>query len=199
MSLKKEQITGLILAGGLSTRMGGVDKGLQHLDGVPMVLHVLNRIKPQVGAVMINANRQVDEYKRFGAPVCGDIVEGYAGPLAGIHAGLTQCRTEYLISVPCDAPLLPTDLVQRLATSLTAHAADAAVAATGNGAQAQRHPVFLLIRISLLDHLTSYLNDGGRKVDGWLQSLRCSEVVFDDERAFANANTREDLDALTRR
>jgi len=199
MSLSKEQITGLVLAGGLSTRMGGVDKGLQHLDSMPMALHVLNRLKPQVGAVMINANRQVDEYKRFGAPVCGDIIEGYAGPLAGIHAGLTQCRTEYLISVPCDAPLLPTDLVQRLATSLTSHAADAAVAATGNGAQPQRHPVFLLIRISLLDNLTSYLNDGGRKVDGWLQSLQCSEVVFDDEHAFANANTREDLNALIRR
>lgn len=199
MSIPKESITGLILAGGLGSRMGGVDKGLQDFGGMTMAAQVMQRLQPQVGTVLINANRHTDDYAKLGAPVVSDLIEGYAGPLAGLHAGLSRCATDYLVSAPCDSPLLPHDLVQRLSAALTEHQADAAVAVTGHGAGQRRHPVFMLIHSSLREHLASYLNDGGRKVDGWLRSLHCIDVAFDDEHAFANANTREELDALTRR
>ena len=199
MSITKEQITGLILAGGMGSRMGGVDKGLQEFDGMPLAARVLQRIAPQVGALLINANRHYDDYARMGAPVVADLIEGYAGPLAGLQAGLARCDTEYLVSAPCDSPLLPADLVRTLANTLSEQQADAAVAVTGHGEQRRRHPVFLLVRSSMRDSLAAYLNDGGRKVDSWLRSLHCVEAQFDDEHAFSNANTREELSALSRR
>ncbi len=199
MGITKEQITGLILAGGRGSRMGGVDKGLQDFAGMPMAAQVMKRLQPQVGRLLINANRHQDDYARLGAPVVIDLIAGYAGPLAGLHAGLSHCHTDYLVSAPCDSPLLPDDLVRRLADALVAAAADAAVAVAGRGEQRRRHPVFLLLRTSLRDSLTHYLNNGGLKVDGWLSSLHCTEVLFDDDMAFANANTRDELDALARR
>ena len=199
MSIPASGITGLILAGGLGSRMGGADKGLQQLDGLPMAAQVLSRLQPQVGTVLINANRHVDDYAKLGAPVISDVIEGYAGPLAGIHAGLSHCDTDYLVSVPCDSPRLPADLVVRLSDALLAHHADAAVAVTVNHHQQQRHPVFLLLRTTLRDSLSTYLNQGGRKVDTWLTSLNCIEATFDDDSAFMNINTREELQALTRR
>lgn len=199
MRIPKEQITGLILAGGLGSRMGGIDKGLQPVGGAPMVTLVMQRLQPQVDAVLINANRHTDHYATFGVPVVSDLIEGYAGPLAGIHAGLSHCDTDYLVSAPCDSPLLPHDLVQRLAEALNDTRADAAVAVTGQSETLQRHPVFMLLRCSLRDRLASYLNEGGRKVDGWLKSLHCIEVRFDDEAAFANVNTPEELNALANR
>ena len=199
MSIPTASITGLILAGGMGSRMGGVDKGLQQIDGLPMAARVLSRLQPQVGNVLINANRHKDDYARLGAPVISDLIEGYAGPLAGLHTGLSHCDTEFLVSAPCDSPWLPTDLVVRLADALDAHQADAAVAVTGEGSQQQRHPVFMLVRTTLRDQLAAYLNEGGRKVDAWLQSHDCIDVIFDDHSAFTNVNTREELQALTRR
>lgn len=199
MGIPKEQITGLILAGGMGSRMGGVDKGLQEFRDTTMAAHVMARLRPQVGTLLVNANRHHDDYARLGAPVVSDLIAGYAGPLAGLHAGLSRCDTGFLVSVPCDSPLLPENLVQTLADALSEQQADAAVAVTGHGEQGQRQPVFLLVRTSLRDSLASYLNGGGRKVDTWLKALHCVDVHFDDEHAFANANTREELQALSRR
>ena len=176
--------------------MGGLDKGLQQVHGQPMVQHVLNRLQPQVGKVLINANRHLDEYKCFGVPICSDSISGYAGPLAGIHAALLTTDTPYLASVPCDSPLLPNDLVSRLSFAASEHQADAAVVVTGDGEQWQRHSVFLLLKSDVRNSLEHYLNDGGRKVDDWLKGLNCVDVQFDDEAAFTNVNTPEDIQAL---
>jgi molybdopterin-guanine dinucleotide biosynthesis protein A len=194
--ISPENITAVILAGGLGRRMGGVDKGLQLIHGKPMVQQVLDRLQPQVGKVLINANRHLDEYKGFGVPICSDSISGYAGPLAGIHAALLQTNTAYLVSAPCDSPLLPNDLVSRLSVAASEHQADAAVVVTGNDEQRQRHPVFLLLKSDLRSSLEHYLNNGGRKVDDWLASLNCVDVPFDDETAFTNVNTPEDIQAL---
>jgi len=176
--------------------MGGVDKGLQLINGQPMVQHVLQRLQPQVGKVLINANRHLDEYQRLGLPVCADVMSDYPGPLAGIHAALMQTSTPYLLSVPCDSPLIPLDLVSRLSSALADHQADAAVVATGDGNQRQRHPVFLLLKTELQYPLEQYLESGQRKVDDWLFSLNCVDVSFDDEVAFINVNTPEDVQAI---
>ncbi len=199
MSIDTRQVTGLILAGGRATRMGGVDKGLQLLRGEPMAACVLRRLRPQVGALLINANRHREEYEALGAPVCADLTEGFAGPLAGIHAGLAACTTDYMATAPCDSPLLPADLVQRLSRALEHDNAEAAVAVTTPNMRRQRHPVFLLLKASLLSALADFIARGGRRVDDWLATLRCTEVAFDDESAFSNVNTREELDALERR
>jgi molybdopterin-guanine dinucleotide biosynthesis protein A len=194
--ISPENITAVILAGGLGRRMGGVDKGLQLIHGKPMVRQVLDRLQPQVGKVLINANRHLDEYKGFSVPICSDSISGYAGPLAGIHAALLQTDTAYLVSVPCDSPLLPNHLVSRLSFAMSEHKADAAVVVTGNSEQRQRHPVFLLLKSDVRSSLERYLNNGGRKVDDWLASLNCVDVPFDDETAFTNVNTPEDIQAL---
>lgn len=176
--------------------MGGVDKGLQLIHGQPMVQLVLHRLQPQVGQVLINANRHLETYQRFGVPICSDAISGFVGPLAGIHAALLQTTTPYLVSAPCDSPLLPKDLVARLALAINEHEADAAVAVTGGPDQVQRHPVFLLLKSKLRSSLERYLGTGGHKVDDWLASLKCVNVQFDDEMAFTNVNTPEDIAAL---
>ena len=188
-----EQITGLILAGGRGTRMGHVDKGLQSFRGAPMALHVMMRLQPQVGDLMINANQNLAPYESFGVPVWPDETQGYAGPLAGMQTGLVHCTTDYLVTAPCDSPFLPDDLVQRLSNALLAADADLAVAVTGSGPSRQAHPVFSLMKASLLQHLSEYLRDGGRKVDAWYGSLNVVEVEFADEAAFRNINTVAEL------
>lgn len=193
MTIDHHQITGLILAGGRGSRMGGVDKGLQTFRGAPMVLHVIMRLQPQVGALMINANQNMGPYEGFGLPVWPDQLAGFEGPLAGLQTGLAQCDTEYLVSAPCDSPFLPQDLVQRLGDALTAQGADLAVAVTGEGESRQPHPVFALMKSTLLPHLTLFLQGGGRKIDAWYRSLNAVEVVFPDESAFRNINTLEEL------
>ena len=185
-------ITGLVLAGGLGRRMGRIDKGLALLDGQPMVGHVLERLRPQVGPLIINANQNLDDYARFGPPVVCDRLEGFAGPLAGLEAGLAACTTPYLVSVPCDSPFLPPDLVIRLADTLTAARASIAVARTGD----QLHPVFSLMRHDALPDLQAFLNAGGRRMERWLQRLRWVPCPFDDvPEAFTNINTPEELRA----
>jgi molybdopterin-guanine dinucleotide biosynthesis protein A len=190
------RVTGLILAGGQGRRMGGVDKGLQPLRGRPLVAWVLERLKPQVAEVLINANQNQAEYAKLGCRVIGDEIGGFAGPLAGLHAGLKANVHPFLVTVPCDSPFLPTDLVRRLHAALVASHADLAVAKTGQ----QPHPVFSLVRESLLHHLTEFLEGGGRKIDAWYASLKVIEVAFDDQpEAFSNINTREDLAAHEKR
>jgi molybdopterin-guanine dinucleotide biosynthesis protein A len=187
-----DAITGLVLAGGMGRRMGGVDKGLVPLGGRPMVAHVLDRLAPQVGALVINANQNLDRYAAFGYPVVPDEVGGFAGPLAGLHAGMTRATTAYIATAPCDSPFLPADLVARLAAAITRETAQLAVVHTF----AQAHPVFALVERSVLPHLASFLHDGGRKIDAWYATLRVVAVPFDDEEvAFRNINTADELAA----
>lgn len=184
------RVTGLILAGGQGRRMGNVDKGLQPLRGRPMVAWVLERLAPQVTEVIVNANQNQAEYARLGCRVVGDEIGGFAGPLAGLQAGLKANVHPFLVTVPCDSPFLPRDLVARLHAALIANHADLAVAKTGD----QPHPVFSLVRESLAGHLTKFLQGGGRKIDAWYASLKVVEVPFDDQPdAFSNINTPADL------
>ena len=188
-----DRVTGLILAGGQGRRMGGVDKGLQNFRGKRLVDHVYERLAPQVGGIIINANQNHDAYKSFGVRVVSDAIGNFAGPLAGLHAGLSVSRRPYLASVPCDSPFLPEDLVARLYAGLDGSGADIAVAKTGD----QPHPVFCLARRSVLEHVTDFLKGGGRKIDAWYATLLVSEVAFDDEAAaFSNINTSDELKAF---
>lgn len=183
-------MTGIVLAGGQGRRMGGVDKGLQLLEGRPMAARAIERLAPQVEAIVVNANQNLDAYRAFGYPVVSDAVGGFAGPLAGLHAGLQAARTALAVTVPCDSPFLPVDLVARLRAALEANDADLAVAKTG----AQPHPVFCLVQCRVLPHLEAFLREGGRKIDAWYASLGVIEVSFDDQpQAFSNINTREEL------
>jgi molybdopterin-guanine dinucleotide biosynthesis protein A len=191
-----QQISGLILAGGRGTRMGTVDKGLQPFHGAPMVRQVMQRLAPQVGTLIINANHNLEAYRAFGLPVWPDVMPDYAGPLAGLQAGLSHCDTDYLVSVPCDSPFLPQYLVTRLSAALEQAGADLALAVTINNSKRQRHPVFSLMKSSLLPQLTTYLQAGGRKMDDWLATLATVEVSFDDDAAFSNINTIEELKKL---
>ena len=172
--------------------MGGVDKGLVDLDGRPMAAHVLARLAPQVGEVLINANQNLDRYRALGHPVVPDEVGGFAGPLAGLHAGLTRATRPHAVTVPCDSPFLPADLVARLAAALEREHAELAVARTFD----QPHPVFALVRRDLLADLARFLEGGGRKIDAWYAALAVVEVRFDDEAdAFRNINTADELSA----
>ncbi len=190
--MTRETITGLVLAGGLGRRMGGRDKGLQSFRGRPMVAWAIERLAPQVDAVIINANQNLEAYAAFGHPVISDRVQGFAGPLAGLQAGLLAAETPLLVTCPCDSPFLPDDLVARLYAGLVERSAQLAVAKTGD----QAHPVFSLVRREVLDSLTEFLEGGGRKIDAWYAALKIVEVPFDDERAFANINTLEELNLL---
>ncbi|HET7364051.1 MAG TPA: molybdenum cofactor guanylyltransferase MobA [Burkholderiales bacterium] len=181
-------VSGIILAGGLGRRMGGVDKGLQLLHGKPMIAHVLARLAPQVADIVINANQNHERYAAFGHRVVPDEISGFAGPLAGLHAGLRAVAQPLAVTVPCDSPFLPADLVARLQSRLGNN--DLAVAKTGD----QPHPVFALVRRTVVDNLQVFLASGGRKIDAWYASLKVVEVLFDDEAdAFRNINTPEEL------
>jgi len=182
------KITGIVLAGGKGTRMGSVDKGLQPLRGKPMVEHVLARLRPQVAEIIINANQNVETYEKLGHRVVRDEIGGFAGPLAGLHAGLKAAAHPLVVTVPCDSPFLPDDLVQRLNAALKDH--DLAVAKTGE----QPHPVFALMKRPVRESLEAFLAGGGRKIDAWYAALKVIEVKFDDEAdAFRNINTLEEL------
>jgi molybdopterin molybdotransferase len=194
---KNESISGLILAGGRGTRMGHVDKGLQPFRGKPMAAHVLERLAPQVASVAINANQNLDTWRGFGVPVWPDETPGFAGPLAGLEAGMRHCGTTYVLTAPCDSPFVPSDLAERLFTALQSEGADLAFAATQEpGMLRQPHPVFCLVKTELLPILSDYLAKGGRKMDGWYKDLKAVEVLFDDADAFRNINTRDELNEL---
>ncbi len=196
--IERENITGLILAGGRGSRMGGVDKGLQSYQGMPLALHALLRLAPQVGPAMINANRNLGAYESFGVPVWPDALPDFAGPLAGFLAGLERCETPYLVTVPCDSPLFPVDLVARLAAALDAAQAEIAMACSNEHGAMQVQPVFCLMSASLLESLARFTQAGGRKIDRWTAQHACVTVEFDDERAFFNANTLAELHDLQR-
>jgi molybdenum cofactor guanylyltransferase len=198
VSIAQEDITGLVLAGGRGSRMGGVDKGLQNHKGVPLALHALLRLQPQVGQLMINANRNLGAYESMGVPVWPDVQSDYPGPLAGVLVGLERCETPYLVTVPCDTPNFPLDLVERLAHALEAEGADLAMAATREGSEVMPQPVFCLLKAELLESLIKYLQSGQRKIDRWTAQHRVATVVFDDATAFDNANTIEELQRLQR-
>jgi len=176
--------------------MGGVDKGLQPLQDRPLIQHVIDRLRPQVATVLINANQNLARYAEFGCPVVPDRVGGFAGPLAGLDAGLHATAASLIVTAPCDSPFLPHDLVTRLATARSTVDADVAVARTGS----QSHPVFALVCTRVRSHLADFLARGERKIDFWYASLSVVEVAFDDEAdAFANINTRDELAQHERR
>jgi molybdopterin molybdotransferase len=190
----KASISGLILAGGRGTRMGHVDKGLQPFRGKPMASHVLERLAPQVASVAINANQNLDTWAGFGVPVWADDTPGFAGPLAGLEAGMRRASGPYLLTAPCDSPFLPHDLAERLFEAMQREGADLAFAATQEpGMLRQPHPVFCLVKTKLLPVLSAYLAAGGRKMDGWYRDLKAVEVLFDDADAFRNINTLDEL------
>jgi molybdopterin molybdotransferase len=189
-------ISGLVLAGGRGTRMGNVDKGLQPFGGSTMVAHVLERLRPQVASVAINANQNLEAYGAFGVPVWPDDTPGFAGPLAGLEAGLRRCATPYLLTAPCDSPFLPSDLAARLLQGLEDAGADLALAVTEENGLRQPHPVFCIIKSSKVDVLSAYLAAGGRRMDGWYPQIKVAEVLFEDAAAFRNINTRDELQSL---
>jgi molybdenum cofactor guanylyltransferase len=189
-------ITGIVLAGGRGTRMGGVDKGLQTHRGAPMALHAMLKLSMQVGPVMINANRNLAAYESFGAPVWPDANPDFGGPLSGFLVGLEQAETPWLVTVPCDSPNFPSDLVARLAQACDAENTDIAVAATMEDGVLRTQPVFCLMRTSVLESLTMYMHGGGKKIDAWTATLPRSTVTFPDAQAFFNANTLQELQQL---
>ena len=192
MTIARTDITGVVFAGGQGRRMGGVDKGLVELDGRALVAHVIERLAPQVGELVINANQNRDRYAAFGYPVVADVIPDFAGPLAGLHAAMAGATTPYIVTSPCDSPFLPADLVARLALALAATPLDLAVARTFD----QPHPVFSLVRTDVRPHLEAFLRGGGRKIDAWYATLRVADVRFDDEAdAFRNINTAAELAA----
>jgi molybdenum cofactor guanylyltransferase len=184
-------ISGVILAGGRGKRMGGVDKGLQLLLGRPLISWVVERLRPQVAEVIVSANRDLERYAAIGDRVVTDRSADFNGPLAGLQAGLAVADHDLMVTVPCDAPLLPSDLVARLAFALEESGADVAIAVTGD----QPHPVFCLCKRKMLSSIDAFLASGARKVDLWVSSVRHVQVTFDGE-AFVNVNTPEELRAL---
>ena len=196
--IDRDDITGLVLAGGRGSRMGGVDKGLQAHLGMPLAMHALLRLSPQVGEVMINANRNLAAYESMGAPVWPDALPDYPGPLAGFLAGLEHCATPYLATVPCDSPQFPEDLVARLAERLDMESAEIAIAATREDGELRLQPVFCLMNATVVESLIRFTGTGQRKIDAWTATLRHVAVEFDDARAFINANTVAELRGLQR-
>ena len=194
-------ITGLVLAGGRGTRMGGADKGLQNFNGLPLALYALMRLQPQVGLMMVNANRNLSAYESFGATVWPDTLPDYAGPLAGFLTGLERCETPFMVTVPCDTPLFAADLVERLADALAHENADIAMAAAREeDGRLRKQPVFCLLRVELMESLVAFTHGGGRKIDAWTARHKTAVVPFDrpgdDPKAFFNANTLAELQAL---
>ncbi len=203
--MNEHSITGLILAGGRGARMGGIDKGLQNFNGTPLTLHALMRLQMQEGSplseVMIVANRNLSAYESLGVQVWPDSTDGFAGPLAGFLTGLERCETELMLTVPCDSPLFPLNLVEKLLSGLLQNNADIAVAAAREEDGGLRpQPVFCLMRVTLLESLVKFMQAGGRKIDAWTAQHTCVVVPFDtpdvEPRAFFNANTIEELHRL---
>lgn len=200
--MDKSLITGVVLAGGRGSRMGGVDKGLQLYDDTPLAKHAIQRLRPQVGNLLVNANRNLETYKTWGSAVDAEVVvdglADFAGPLAGFLVGLQQCKTSFLMTVPCDTPRFPSDLVARLSEALVQHDADIAMASSPDEEGVLRHqPVFCLMKQTLLESLKVFTDADGRKIGAWAALQKLVRVNFneahDDPKAFYNANTLEDL------
>jgi len=180
------EITGVILAGGRAQRMGGTDKGLILLNGKPMIEHVITALRAEIDSLLINANRNLEQYAAFGYPVISDIMDGYLGPLSGMASGMRAACTRYIVTAPCDSPLIGGDLVRRLYETLIREGADISVAHDGE----RMHPVFALIRRDLLPSLLDFLNAGQRKIDRWYAQHRLAVAYFRDQpEAFRNVNS----------
>ena len=192
-----EQITGLILAGGRAQRMGGIDKGLIPFHQKPLIETTIQRLKAQVGHILINANRNITKYAVYGYPVIMDETPDFSGPLAGFLMGLKNCKTPYLLTTPCDSPLFPEDLATKLASELEQANLDLVYASSKEAdGKVWAQPVFCLMRANLQDSLISFLDKGDLKIDRWFKELKSGTVIFDNAQAFANANTPEELQSL---
>lgn len=204
--MDKNQITGIVLAGGRGSRMGGVDKGLQLYNGTPLAKHAIQELRPQVGTLLINANRNLETYKAWGSTINTEVVvdglADFAGPLAGFLVGLQQCKTPFLMTVPCDTPRFPSNLVARLYEALVQNDAEIAMVSSPDEEGVLRHqPVFCLIKRDVLENLEVFTEAGGRKIGAWAVQHKLVRVNFneehDDPKAFYNANTLEDLQQLS--
>ena len=192
----RSEITGIILAGGRARRMGGVDKGLVLLNQRPMIEHVLTALRPQVGAILINANRNAEKYAALGCPVVPDALDGYLGPLAGLASGMQAATTPYVVTVPCDSPLIGADIVPRLYETLAREHAEICVAHDGE----RTHPVFTLLKRELLPSLLAFLAAGERKIDLWFAKHKLAVAYFSDTpQAFINVNSPEECRELEAR
>ncbi|HET7757102.1 MAG TPA: molybdenum cofactor guanylyltransferase MobA [Steroidobacteraceae bacterium] len=196
--IPRSAITGLILAGGRGSRMGGADKGLQEYRGTTLSQWALARLRPQVASVMINANRNLERYRAMGVAVFADALPDYPGPLAGMLAGLAHCATPYLVTVPCDTPNFPLDLVERLAQGLGESDADLATACTREDGELLPQPVFCLMKAGLRESLHAFIASGQRKTGLWARQQRHAEVVFANPAEFINVNTLPELEQLQR-
>lgn len=195
--ISSEHITGLILAGGRAQRMGGIDKGLIPFHGKPLIESAISRLKPQVSTILINANRSITKYSHYGYPVLMDETPDFSGPLAGFSVGLKHCKTSYLLTSPCDSPLLPTDLAEKMAHQLEDNDLELVFASSKeDDGKIWSQPVFCLMKSDLQDSLNAFLSKGDLKIDRWFKELRSATVVFDNAQAFANVNTPEELAAL---
>ena len=190
-------ITGLILAGGRAQRMGGIDKGLIPFLEKPLIASAIGRLQNQVGPILINANRNITKYATYGYPVLLDETPDFSGPLAGFSAGLKACKTPYMLTSPCDSPLLPLDLASNLANEMERADLQLVYASSQEAdGKVWSQPVFCLMRTDLLDSLEHFLHKGDLKIDRWFKELRSGTVIFNDANAFANVNTPEELQNL---
>jgi len=188
-----DNITAIILAGGQARRMGGQDKGLIQLAQKPMIEHVLNAIEPQVGTIIINANRNQTTYEKYGFPVVADQHKGYCGPLEGMASGLQAAKTPFVVTVPCDSPLIPDDLVQKLYSTLQDEDAEICTAHSSGRMQ----PVFTLMKTEVLPSMLEFLNNGERKIDKWFEKHHLAIADFSDQaETFININSEEELTAI---
>ncbi len=195
--ISTEHISGLILAGGRAQRMGGIDKGLISFHQKPLIESTIARLKPQVSQILINANRNIAKYAGYGYPVIMDETPDFSGPLAGFFAGLKACKTQYLLTSPCDSPLLPTDLVAKLSAEIEQKNLSLVYASSKEAdGKVWTQPVFCLMRANLQDSLSAFLAKGDFKIDRWFKELNSGTVVFEDSIAFANVNTPEELEHL---
>lgn len=191
--LKKQDITAVILAGGKGRRLAGTDKGLMTFNDHPLINHILNAIKPQVGGILINANRNLDKYENLGYPVIRDDMDDFQGPLAGFAVAMQNAGTEYIVTLPCDGPFIPDDYVQKLASALHEQQSELAVAHDGTRLQ----PVHALLPVNLLDSLMGFLQSGDRKIDRWYALHKMALADFSSSReTFTNINTPEEHERL---
>ena len=195
--ISTKDITGLILAGGRAQRMGGIDKGLIPFHGKPLIESAIAKLKPQVQTIVINANRNITKYATYGYPVVMDETPDFSGPLAGFSVGLKACKTPYLLTSPCDSPLLPNNLAELLAAEMESGDFQLVyVSSKEADGKVWAQPVFCLMRSNLESSLNQFLQKGDLKIDHWFKELRTSTVVFDDPLVFANVNTPEELKKL---
>lgn len=196
MSISLNDITGVILAGGMGRRMGGIDKGLQNFKQAPLALHAMMRLNGQVGSMTINANRNIAVYEGFGIPVICDQQADFAGPLAGMQTALSYATVPFLVTVPCDVPMFPTDLVKKLSEPFEKNVGLMLTVAATNG---RHHPVFCMMRTELLPSMEEFLRKGGRKIDAWYADIPHQSVEFGNEAAFHNVNTLQELKELEKK